>query len=78
MSPLLGLKHVCVPEGESRMTRLDLMTQLSTIHEELARVTLAVEEALRPVRAELLLGRLTALEHRVDDLIDALPTLEDA
>jgi hypothetical protein len=60
------------------MTRLDLMTQLSTIHEELSRLTLAVEEALRPVRAELLLGRLTALEHRVDDLIEALPTLEDA
>jgi hypothetical protein len=60
------------------MTRSDLVTQLLTIHGELARLALDVEEALRPVRAELILGRLTALEHRVDDLLDALPTLEDA
>ena len=59
------------------MTRLDLVMQLLTIHEDLGRLTLAVEEALRPGRADLLVGRLTALEHRVDDLIEALPTLED-
>lgn len=59
------------------MTQAELFTQLTDFQYELHRLTLAIEEALRPVRSQLLLSGMTRLENRLDELIEALPTLEE-
>lgn len=58
------------------MTRAELYATLDAMQHELHRLALDVEEALRPIQAELLLGRITRLESQMEDLIEALPTLD--
>ena len=60
------------------MTRRELLTALMQVYEECVRLSLAVDEALPSDRDVVLRDRMTALGTCVDDLIDALPTLEDA